>query len=105
MIILVLTLKLKMTKEGKTNYRVVSENNCWMNFTQENGILGEKPIEGEGLYFLVVVLETSRLSCMLGKCYSDLYTDPKRKCLSIIFYRCLPPMPGLSVTFKAAFPW
>lgn len=52
LIILVLTLKLKMTKEGKTNYRVVSENNCWVNFTQENGILGEKPIEGEGLYLL-----------------------------------------------------
>lgn len=52
LIILVLTLKLKMTKESKTNYRVVSEDNCWVNFTQENGILGEKPIEEEGLYLL-----------------------------------------------------
>lgn len=51
LIILVLMLKLKMTKERKTNYRVVSED-CWVNFTQENGILGEKPIEEEGLYLL-----------------------------------------------------
>lgn len=35
LIILVLTLKLKMTKEGKTNYRVVSENNCWVNLLKK----------------------------------------------------------------------